>query len=160
MKLCIATATHNFKWVKIMHICFIWDETSANLDVQTHISFPISMIWWLINRLKTTIVVTSRQRVRGWYYSLCLLLCLIQGLALIRPCRPYVYCWSDNISKILFFANFTRRTNSRIQKSHGNYYYTSATKEKGKLANSKLSENLITRKLPDLQYCWAIQQVM
>ena len=23
--LCLATATHNLKWVKITYICFIWD---------------------------------------------------------------------------------------------------------------------------------------
>ena len=33
---CLATATHNFKWVKINHICLIWDQTLANLDVNTH----------------------------------------------------------------------------------------------------------------------------
>ena len=27
------TATHNFKWVKITHICLIWDQSFANLDV-------------------------------------------------------------------------------------------------------------------------------
>ena len=25
LKLCLATATHNFKWVNITHICWIWD---------------------------------------------------------------------------------------------------------------------------------------
>ena len=32
--LCLATATHNIKWAKITHICLIWDQTFANLDVQ------------------------------------------------------------------------------------------------------------------------------
>ena len=32
-KLCVATATHNFKWVKITRICLMGDETFANLDV-------------------------------------------------------------------------------------------------------------------------------
>ena len=32
-KLCLATATHNFKWRKITDICLIWEKTSANLDV-------------------------------------------------------------------------------------------------------------------------------
>ena len=27
LKLCLATATHNFKCVNITHICLIWDET-------------------------------------------------------------------------------------------------------------------------------------
>ena len=33
LKLCFATATHNFKWVKISHICLIWDQKFLNLDV-------------------------------------------------------------------------------------------------------------------------------
>ena len=33
LKLCLATATHNFKWVKITHIVFSWDQTFANIDV-------------------------------------------------------------------------------------------------------------------------------
>ena len=33
LKLCLATATHNFKWVEITHICLISDQTLANLDV-------------------------------------------------------------------------------------------------------------------------------
>ena len=33
LKLGVATATHNFKWVKITHICVIWDQQFANLDV-------------------------------------------------------------------------------------------------------------------------------
>ena len=32
LKLCLATATHNFKWVEITHICLIWDHTFANFD--------------------------------------------------------------------------------------------------------------------------------
>ena len=39
LKLCLATATHNFKWVKIINICLIWDKTFANLDVYTHFCF-------------------------------------------------------------------------------------------------------------------------
>ena len=33
LKLCLATATHSFKWAEITHICLIWDETLASLDV-------------------------------------------------------------------------------------------------------------------------------
>ena len=33
LKLCLATAIHNFKWVKITHIFLIWDQRFANLDV-------------------------------------------------------------------------------------------------------------------------------
>ena len=27
LKLCLATAIHDSKWVKIAHICLIWDQT-------------------------------------------------------------------------------------------------------------------------------------
>ena len=30
LKLCLATGIHNFKWVKITHICLIWDDTFVN----------------------------------------------------------------------------------------------------------------------------------
>ena len=33
LKLCLATATHKLKWVKITHICLIWDLSFANPDV-------------------------------------------------------------------------------------------------------------------------------
>ena len=33
LKLCIATAMHNLKWLKITDICLIWDQTLLNLDV-------------------------------------------------------------------------------------------------------------------------------
>ena len=33
LKLCLATATHNFKWVKFTEISLIWDQTFANFDV-------------------------------------------------------------------------------------------------------------------------------
>ena len=35
LKLCLATTSHKFKWVKITHILLILDQTFANLDVQT-----------------------------------------------------------------------------------------------------------------------------
>ena len=35
LKLCLATATHNFKWVEITHNCLIWNKTFTNLDVWT-----------------------------------------------------------------------------------------------------------------------------
>ena len=44
LKLCLATGTQNFKWVAIYHIYLIWYQTIANLDVETHISFPVTMI--------------------------------------------------------------------------------------------------------------------
>ena len=33
LKLCLATATHNFKWLKITDNCSIWDQTFTNLDI-------------------------------------------------------------------------------------------------------------------------------
>ena len=50
-------------------------------------------------------------------------------------CRRYyimlpIYCRSGNIREVSIFANFARRTNSRIQESRENYFYNSATKEK------------------------------
>ena len=40
LKLCLATATHNFTWVKFTNISLIRDIKMANLDVETHILFP------------------------------------------------------------------------------------------------------------------------
>ena len=40
------------------------------------------------------------------------------------------YCRSGNIREVLIFANFARRTDSRMQNSRENYYYDNATKEK------------------------------
>ena len=39
LRLCLATAIHNLKWLKITHICFNWVQIFANLDVQTGILF-------------------------------------------------------------------------------------------------------------------------
>ena len=33
LKLCLATATHNFEWVKIIHIRLICDKTFPDIDV-------------------------------------------------------------------------------------------------------------------------------
>ena len=33
LKLCLTTATHNVKWLKITHICLIWAQIFATLDV-------------------------------------------------------------------------------------------------------------------------------
>ena len=32
LKLCLATATHNFKWVKITHIFVVWEQKFENID--------------------------------------------------------------------------------------------------------------------------------
>ena len=39
LKLCPASATHNFKWVKITHSCLVSDQTHANLS-----SFKINVL--------------------------------------------------------------------------------------------------------------------
>ena len=31
--LCLATAIHNLKWLKITHICLILEHTFSNIDV-------------------------------------------------------------------------------------------------------------------------------
>ena len=60
-------------------------------------------------------------------------------------------CRSGNIREVLIFANFARRTNSRIQDSRENYYYNNASKEKRKLANSKLREKCQNRKFAKIE---------
>ena len=42
LRLWLNTAIHNLKWLKVIHICLIWDQTFTNVDV---ISFPISEIY-------------------------------------------------------------------------------------------------------------------
>ena len=45
LKLCrLATEIHNFKRVKIAHICLIWDKAFTNINVWTQISLPITVI--------------------------------------------------------------------------------------------------------------------
>ena len=45
-----------------------------------------------------------------------------------------IYSSSGKIREVLIFANFARRTNSRIQESRESYYYNSASKKKLKHA--------------------------
>ena len=33
LKLCLATATHNFKWMQITHYSLIWNQTFAYRDI-------------------------------------------------------------------------------------------------------------------------------
>ena len=40
-----ATATHNFKWMNITHICITCDQTFANFDVSNPYVFLIALIW-------------------------------------------------------------------------------------------------------------------
>ena len=39
---CLASTTHNFKWVKMIHFCSTCDKIFANLFVQNH----YSCTWW------------------------------------------------------------------------------------------------------------------
>ena len=52
-------ATQNFKWVKITHICLIWDLRFANIDVKRLILLPITVIW-SANKM---IIVASRDKL-------------------------------------------------------------------------------------------------
>ena len=45
LKLCLASATHNFKWVKITHVCLIWDITKWNPHVKTLFYFVKPSDW-------------------------------------------------------------------------------------------------------------------
>ena len=44
-KLCLATASHNLKWLKITHICLIWESKLLIFYAYSHILFPITVIW-------------------------------------------------------------------------------------------------------------------
>ena len=63
------------------------------------------------------------------------------------------YCRSGNIREVLFFANFAKMTNSRIQESHQKYYYNNSYKEKSKFANSKLREKSQNQKFAKITRC-------
>ena len=72
------------------------------------------------------------QRTFGWYLQYI----ITSHFNEVKKSVIGLYCSSDNIRKVLIFANFARRTNARIKKSR-DFFYNSATK---KLANSKLRE--------------------
>ena len=60
LKLCLATATHNFKWLKITHICLIWHKIFFKSWCLNSNLFPNnSFLIGLQKRIKTTIVVIS-----------------------------------------------------------------------------------------------------
>ena len=44
LKLCLATAIQNFKWVKITYFCSIWIKTYANLQILKLISLVIVVV--------------------------------------------------------------------------------------------------------------------
>ena len=63
LKLCLATAIHNFKWVKIIHICLIWDRIFTVPNDWTSIYLTKTSIWCDWKVLQTIIVVHSAWRV-------------------------------------------------------------------------------------------------
>ena len=44
LRLCLATAIHNLKWLKITHICLNLIKKNTNLDIYTIISFPTTVV--------------------------------------------------------------------------------------------------------------------
>ena len=66
LKLRLAIATHNFKWLKT-NLCTIWARIFSNFDFQTHIPFP--MTGRIKRKLKTTIVVISWIMVNCFYLN-------------------------------------------------------------------------------------------
>ena len=67
------------------------------------------------------------------------------------PCIKY--CTSGNIREVLIFANFVRRTNSRIEESGENYYYNNIEllKKIENFANSKLRKKSQNQKFAKIQ---------
>ena len=45
LKLCLANATHDFKWGEITHICLIWDQKLKSWCLNTHFVHNISGIF-------------------------------------------------------------------------------------------------------------------
>ena len=56
--------------------------------------------------------------------------------------RCFVVWAPGNVSEVLIFTKFARRTNPRNQESREKYYYTSATNEKCECANSNFREKV------------------
>ena len=61
------------------------------------------------------------------------------------------YCRSGNILEVLIFANFARRTNSRIQESLENYYYNIALLKKNE--NSRILNFVKSPKIRNSRKC-------
>ena len=53
------------------------------------------------------------------------------------------YCRSGNIREIIIFTNLARRTNSRIQESRENYYYSSATNINRKYKQANILRSIV-----------------
>ena len=51
--LCLATATHNIKWVKITHICLFWDQKFA--------------VWTHNNSLPITVILSANKQIKNDY---------------------------------------------------------------------------------------------
>ena len=58
--------------------------------------------------------------------------------------KYFNYCRSGNICEVLIFANFARRTNSRLREYRENDNINSAIKEKCKFQNQKFAK-ILTR---------------
>ena len=56
-------------------------------------------------------------------------------------------CTSGNIHKVVIFVNLARRTNSRMQESHENYYYNSATKDLIFVKSTKIGNSRIFKRM-------------
>ena len=70
-KLCLATATCNFKCIEITYICLIQNQTFATFDVWTRISLQITGTF-LVNRtskIKKTVVAKSAFKglINAWH---------------------------------------------------------------------------------------------
>ena len=78
LNLCLATATYNFKWVKITHIHFkIWDQIFGNLD-------------FILNIKK---IETYLKRLLSWLAGTGLLYCILTWLCLFNS----QHCWLHRI---------------------------------------------------------------
>ena len=56
LKLCIATATHNFKWLKITHVCY---SEAKNVQILMFKHKFIANDCYLINNKTMTVVLSS-----------------------------------------------------------------------------------------------------
>ena len=63
----------------------------------------------------------------------------------------HIYCRFGNIREVLLFANFVRRTNSRIHEFSENYHHNSTTEDNGKFVNSKIREKSQNQKFAEIK---------
>ena len=50
LRLCLATAIYNLKWLKITHIYLIWDKTFKILMFKQQFHFQYQWFYWLIKQ--------------------------------------------------------------------------------------------------------------